>query len=233
MKRRDDLDSFYSILSDLERRIGGRRRLGECDGRMNWPERGVYFFFEPGEFRTGETDTQRVVRVGTHALTLQSKTTLWNRLSQHRGTLNPKGGNHRGSIFRLLIGEALMNRDQSSIVETWGKNSSAPRAVRLAERPHEVSVSDYIGSMQLLYLNVPDPAGGDSARGIVERNAIALLSGYRDLSTDQPSLDWLGRYSGRPLVRKSGLWNNRHVDENYNPSFLRLLKDLVRETGIS
>jgi hypothetical protein len=42
----------------------------------------------------------RCVRVGTHAINKNSKTKLWNRLSQHQGTIrgkNPGGGNHRGS----------------------------------------------------------------------------------------------------------------------------------------
>lgn len=229
MKRRDDLETFYAILADLENLVG-RRRLSECSGRMNWPERGVYFFFEPGEFRSGPINVQRVVRIGTHALTLKSRTTLWNRLSQHRGTLNSKGGNHRGSIFRLLIGEALSNREPSIKSLTWGQNSSAPRNVRLAEQELEILVSDYIGSMTLLFIPVPDAAGRESARGIIERNSIALLSCFRDKSIDQPSSDWLGKYSGRLRVRESGLWNNRHVDENYDPHFLGLLGNLVRKT---
>jgi len=34
-------------------------------------------------------------------------TTLWARLSQHRGSAKSGGGNHRCSIFRLLVGRAL------------------------------------------------------------------------------------------------------------------------------
>lgn len=94
---------------------------------MPWPERGVYFFFEPDERRDPDPTSQRVVRIGTHALGARSRTTLWKRLSQHRGTSNPRGGNHRGSIFRLLSGEALMNRDPSAMAKSWGKDSSAGR----------------------------------------------------------------------------------------------------------
>jgi hypothetical protein len=41
-----DLDRFYALLVRLERAIGGTRTLAACDGRMGWPARGVYFFFE-------------------------------------------------------------------------------------------------------------------------------------------------------------------------------------------
>ena len=74
--------------------------------------------------------------------------------------------------------------------------------------------------MPFLWLNVSDGPGPGSSRGLVERNAIALLSGYSRPTTDGPSAEWLGQYSDRERVRLSGLWNNNHVDETYNPSFL-------------
>jgi hypothetical protein len=80
----EDLGRFYELLGRLEGAIGGRRALADCHGRMGWPARGVYFFFEPGELR--RNGTPRVTRVGTHALTATSKATLWGRLaSRYRG----------------------------------------------------------------------------------------------------------------------------------------------------
>ncbi|MBC6437477.1 MAG: hypothetical protein GDA52_04920 [Rhodobacteraceae bacterium] len=228
MPLRSDLDAFYAVLDDLEARVGGRRRLGDCHGRMRWPRHGVYFFFEPGEHRTTPSAPQRVVRVGTHAMAAKSRTTLWNRLSQHRGTKNPSGGNHRGSIFRLLVGEALLNADPSLNVESWGQGSTAPRDVREQERPHEVRVNRYLGEMTLLVLDVLDAPGPDSARGIIERNSIALLSSYRSPALDLPGPRWLGNHSGREKVRKSGLWNNTHVNETYDPEFLNLFDNLTQ-----
>ena len=80
MGRRSDLGRFYRLMKMLELNIDGRRVLGECDGNMNWPERGVYFFFEDGEKRTGSGNGDRIVRVGSHALNAGENTTLWNRL---------------------------------------------------------------------------------------------------------------------------------------------------------
>ena len=79
MDRRDALVRFYEILADLEERVGGKERLADCHGRMGWPKRGVYFFFEDGEERTDSGVGLRVARVGTHALSDRSKATLWNR----------------------------------------------------------------------------------------------------------------------------------------------------------
>ena len=47
------LEAFYSTLRELEAGLGPRV-LCECTGRQAWPERGVYFFFEPGEFRLAD-----------------------------------------------------------------------------------------------------------------------------------------------------------------------------------
>lgn len=51
-----DLDRFYELLRRLEAVVGGTRTLAACDGRMGWPTRGVYFFFEPGETRPDHVD---------------------------------------------------------------------------------------------------------------------------------------------------------------------------------
>ncbi len=113
-----DTARFYELLADLEARLGGARVLADCSGRMNWPERGVYFFFEPGEARASAEGRRRVARVGTHALIAKSQSTLWRRLSQHRGVASTGGGNHRGSIFRLLVGIALAHRDRLALPAT-------------------------------------------------------------------------------------------------------------------
>ena len=109
-QRTNHLTQFYELLTGLERNLGGARRLSECYGRMGWPQRGVYFFREAGERRIDSSQGQRIVRVGTYALKPGSRSTLWDRLSQHRGT-NSGGGNHRGSIFRLIVGAATIERD--------------------------------------------------------------------------------------------------------------------------
>ena len=88
-KRLSDIQEFYAILRRLEQQLGGKRTLAESHGRMQWPERGVYFFFERGERRTTSDSGPRVVRVGTHAFKAGSRSTLWKRLRQHRGEAAP------------------------------------------------------------------------------------------------------------------------------------------------
>lgn len=225
-----DLKRFYDVLGILEKRIGGARMLADCHGRMDWPQRGVYFFREPGENRTETGLGPRIVRVGTHALKAGSKTTLWNRLSQHRGAVQSGGGNHRGSIFRLIVGNALIERDKYNF-SSWGGGSSAPREIRNSELPLEQVVSRIIGAMSFLWLPIYDTPGPDSLRGYIERNAIALLSNYNypEEPLDPASGIWLGQFCDRKRVRASGLWNQNHVHEQYNRSFLDTLETLIQD----
>lgn len=78
--RLEHLKRFYSILGRLEQDLGGAKTLAEGKGRMNWPNRGVYFFREPDEMRSDTGTGPRIVRVGTHALKAGGSTTLWGRL---------------------------------------------------------------------------------------------------------------------------------------------------------
>lgn len=132
--RLSDLQRFYELMAELDAQVGGKRLLRDCHGRMDWPLRGAYFFFEHGEARLQSGGGPRVVRVGTHALKVGSRTTLWKRLSQHKGVARSGGGNHRGSIFRLIVGTALLNRD-GLVSESWDdRQSTAPREIRLEEQ---------------------------------------------------------------------------------------------------
>ena len=224
-----DTIRFYELLDHLGTRVGGPRFLQICHGGMDWPTRGVYFFHESGEARSEMGGGRRVVRIGTHGLKNGSRSTLWGRLSQHRGSPGSGRGNHRGSIFRLIVGISLSNRNSVPLPESWGVAGSVGEvarrlnvdrvAVREAEADLEARVSEYIGRMPFLWLDVEDAPGPNSNRGLIERNAIALLSGYRQPALG-PSTQWLGHYSDRERVRLSGLWNNNYVDETYDPSFL-------------
>lgn len=233
-ERTADIDRFYELLESLAGRLGGPRVLGERDGRMGWPQRGVYFFFEDGETRSGSSAGKRVVRVGTHALRSDSGTTLWKRLRQHRGSVRGGGGNHRGSIFRLLLGAALAQRGDAALPPSWGLRGQLSAAERAARKRREADlegrVSGTIGAMSVLWVSVDDPPGPESRRAVVERNSIALLSNYAQSEPVTPSPGWLGHHSDRERVRRSGLWNNNHVDEGYDPGFLDLLGNLIEQT---
>jgi len=197
------------------------QELREHTGGSSWPSRGVYFFMESGEFRSRAPQSPRIVRVGTHAVSSGATSTLWGRLRAHRGGMDGRG-NHRGSIFRLHVGAALLESEGNQLA-TWGIKTSAPGNIRTVEAVHEKRVSAYIGRMSVVWVQVPDAPGPGSARSLIEKNAIALLSNRRD-PVDPPSASWLGRSSPREEIARSGLWNLNYVDVRYDPGFLDVLE---------
>jgi hypothetical protein len=102
-------------------------------------------------------------------------------------------------------------------------NSASP-ATREMEYPLERSVSERIGSMPFLWLEVDDPPSADSDRGVIESGAISLLSNFDRAAIDAPSGEWLGLRADRPLIRESGLWNVNHVQDRSNGEFLDVLE---------
>jgi hypothetical protein len=72
------------------------------------------------------------------------------------------------------------------------------------------------------------------AKGPATAEQIAAVEGINSTAAfrlepviDPPSPSWLGLCSGRDKVRRSGLWNQRHVDENYVPNFLDVLEAAI------
>jgi hypothetical protein len=221
------LERFYALIARLRALPNQGQPLAGCGSHLKLPQRGVYFFLEQGEYRRDVPGEPRVVRVGTHAVSAGSKATLWSRLRAHRGTAAGTG-NHRGSIFRLHVGDAIAIRDGVTLT-TWGIKSSAGRAIRESEVSHERRVSAYIGAMSVLWVDVPDDPSAQSERSVIERGAVALLS--NELSpADRPSTNWLGRLSPRPDIRCSGLWNLNFVHDQAVPAFLGNFETAVQRT---
>jgi hypothetical protein len=223
---RAQVNRFYRMMRLLWLEQGGGRTLGESNGKMDWPRRGVYFITEmPGGLSHGTMP--RVVRVGTHAVSAGSRTTLWDRLSTHRGT-EAGGGSHRSSIFRSHVGHAIMNKDRLSVwPQTWSEGQSAPRMVRDGEAGLEELVSNTIGQMRVLWLDIPDDAGPGSDRAYIERNAIGLLS-RANLLAPHRDPNWLGLYSRDWRICVSGLWNLNHVFSRPNEDFLDRLSEYIQ-----
>jgi hypothetical protein len=225
-----DIDRFYALL----RRLSAASTevptsLRNHTAKSIRPQKGVYFFFEQGELRMTSPFEERVTRIGTHSVSAGSKATLWGRLRTHRGGVDGSG-NHRGSIFRLHVGECVIAKSElEAIFPMWGKGQSASSEIRAGEQEIEAEVSDVIGAMRVLWLEVADAASPDSDRAYLERNLIALVAGSHG-PIDLPSAVWLGHWSSRHAIRSSGLWNVNHVREDYDPNALNVLEEYVERT---
>ncbi len=216
----NEIEIFYEMLDELLRRINGPRRVSELRRDSSFPTRGVYFYYEDGQMRPGSPTLRRVVRIGTHGLKKNSKSTLYERLCRHRGT-KAGGGNHRGSIFRHHVGIALINKFNIDC-PTWIKKKPTPEE-RLAERPLEEKVSQYIGNMQVAWLSIPDKPSRLSLRGYIERNAIGLLSGK-----EPATRTWMGNQTRNPEIQRSYLWNVKLIDHELEPDFLEVFRNQLR-----
>jgi hypothetical protein len=227
--RQEDLKLFYDALELLTKRVGGTRTLGESSCSSGWPKHGAYFFFEDGEDRSDSGMGLRVVRVGTHAIKPTSKTTLWDRLSNHRGHVKGPGGSQWTSIFRYHVGTALLNQRPELVCPSWcGERRDAAQ-----ERALEVMVSEIIRAMPFVWIAIGDEAGGNRQRDYVERNTIALLSNFDRPALDPPSNRWLGTHCKSDKVRRSGLWNDTLVaNASYDRKFIDSFRNLVEQTPV-
>lgn len=229
MDRLKHLNRFYDILMQLQDKTGPRI-LATCNIRMEWPQQGVYFFFEPGELRENGKQT-RVVRVGVSKSSESLQSPLWDRLREHRGTISGKfsgGGDHRTSNFRYHVGSALINRD-NLVYPSWEDLDTNNRSIRKEEHPLEIKVSDIISNMPFLWISTDRSTRPDQLNQFIKRHAVALLSNYNaEITLDRPSPAWLGHYSPNESISLSGLWNYRNVDVVFNPKFLDYLEKLVR-----
>ena len=142
----------------------------------------------------------------------------------------------------MVSGENLIERGDCPPCPSWGVKGDISKAAEVlrveraalaaAEAPVEAAVSAYLGRLPSLWLSIDDEPGPGSLRGLIERNVIALASGLLEPVIDPPSPSWLGLYSGRDKVRRSGLWNQRHVDEKYVPNFLDVLEAAIERNAI-
>jgi hypothetical protein len=225
-QRLSDLNTFYKLLSELSDGLGGLQLFKDFKPGPSFPKKGVYYFFEEGETRYNSHLDLRVVRVGTHAVSSNSKSTLWQRLRTHRGTADGSGS-HRSSIMRLYIGASLIKKSHGMIsAPTWGIGQSTDNVTREIEAELEKEVSAYIGNMKILWLSINDENSAMSDRAYIERNSIALLTG-RNGPLDLPSKNWLGNYCPNQSVRTSGLWNVDFVDNFYDEKFLEIFSRYV------
>ena len=79
----------------------------------------MVFFYDAGEVRLKSGNGYRVVRVGTQALRKRGTENYLGWLKNHRGSVRTGFGNHRGSIFRLLVGVSLARQRKIELPDYW------------------------------------------------------------------------------------------------------------------
>ncbi len=226
--RRKAVREFYLFLERLLLLQGQLTLPQTVAGAI--PPKGVYFFFDPAERTAFSDKLPRLVRIGTHAVSIGSKATLRNRLRTHLGTREGTG-NHRGSVFRLHVGQSLIARDgRQREFPNWGVGQSADRATIAQEEPLEREVSAYISRLLVLFIPIDDDAGKASMRAVLEHHLIALMTEERSY-LETASENWLGKWSSRPEIVSSGLWNVRSVGEHTDLKIVELANRLLDKSS--
>jgi hypothetical protein len=229
-RRRDAIAASYGIFDRISNGEGAPRLRELLAGEL--PSHGVYFFFDDAEATRFSKLLPRLVRVGTHGVSLGSVATLRNRLRTHFGTRSG-GGNHRASVFRLHVGRAIIERDGlQKQFPNWGKGQSAPKEVTQQEINMEALVSEYIGNLRVLFIPVSDPASSGSLRATIEKQFIAMFT-EKLCPIENRSSGWLGHFSDKATIRETGLWNVRDVGEEYDLKFLAFLQSLLKRLPIA
>ncbi len=95
--------------------------------------------------------------------------------------------------------EALKRGRKEKEGESSGFTEDQAKCV---EKDLEQTVSKTLGAMKLLWVPIKDGPGPQSLRRCIERNSMALLSGYRDEETTPASTSWLGRFCDREKIRR-------------------------------
>lgn len=160
------------------------------------PENGIYILFEKGEFAHS---TNRIVRIGTHT----GQNQLRSRLFQHFLKENKDR-----SIFRKNIGRALLNKDKDSFLEKWeldlttrnAKDQHSDSVDFDKQKEIEKRVTKFIqDNFSFVVFQIDDK----DKRLYFESRIISTVSLCENC---KPSKNWLGNYSPKEKIRKSGLW---------------------------
>jgi hypothetical protein len=183
------------------------------------PKNGIYLLFERGEFAHG---ANRIVRIGTHT----GQDQLRSRLQQHFLTENKDR-----SIFRKNIGRAILRRAHDPFLVDWeldlttaeakAQHSARINGEQLRQTERQVSLY-----MQANFSFVAIEVLDKEKRLQLESRMISTVS---LCSECRPSASWLGNYSPKDKIRKSGLWL---VNELYKEPLERSdIVKLAKATG--
>lgn len=220
--RVSDIRRLYNLIDSFQE-AGNIFKLKKLHEQI-LPIQGVYLFIDKGETNLlGKPG--RIIRIGTHAVSVGSKSTLRNRLKTHLGAKDGTG-NHRSSIFRLHVGQALFSTlSKRDCNDTWGIDRPTTMEFINTERHHERLVTEYLANLYVFIIPVLDAASRFSLRASIERQMIALFT--EDLlPLESPSDQWLGKDSPKALISSSGLWNIQHVGSTYDPAGAGNIRDI-------
>jgi len=164
--------------------------------KQDIPKNGIYILFEKGEFAHS---VDRIVRIGTHT----GENQLCSRLFQHFLQENKDR-----SIFRKNIGRALLNKDKDPFLKKWEIDLTTKKTKKLysdsidfkKQKEVEKRVTKYIqNNFSFIVFQITEK----EKRFEFESKIISTVSLCKEC---KPSENWLGNFSPKEKIQKSGLW---------------------------
>ena len=182
--------------ADLHKLFSKAKRFRFPFDEKKIPQNGIYILFEKGEKAHGG---ERIVRVGTHT----GRDQLRSRLKQHFTNENKDR-----SIFRKNIGRALLSRDKDNFAKHWeldlttreAKKKHGHRIDFEKQKEIEKKVTSHI---QKNFSFVVFEVKNKNERLTLELKIISTINQCKDC---RQSKTWLGNFSPKEKIRRSGLW---------------------------
>jgi len=188
--------------------------------KLEIPENGIYVLFEKNEMAHS---TNRIVRIGSH----NGNNQLRSRLFQH--FLHE---NKDRSIFRKHIGRALLNKLKDPFLKDWEidltKREAKEKYYHLIDHNYkkeiETKVTQYIQnnfSFIVFQVDVED------MRLELESKIISTVSLCEECNASQ---NWLGQFSPKEKICKSGLWLiNELYKTPLSDNDMQILENLIKK----
>ena len=208
-----------NICNKIHKIFNGIKRLKVPFNIQEIPLNGIYILFEKGELAHGG---DRIVRVGTHTGNDQ----LPSRLQQH--FINE---NKDRSIFRKNIGRALLNKDKNTFLEKWELDLTTKQSKEKYSSQIDFNKQKEIENQVTKYMQdnfsfIVFEVKGKDKRLEFESKIISTISACEEC---KPSKNWLGLFSTKDKIKKSGLWLvNELYREPLSLNNLKELKELIK-----
>ncbi|MCM8829920.1 MAG: hypothetical protein NC824_02860 [Candidatus Omnitrophica bacterium] len=200
------------------------------------PENGIYFFYENSEILGPNGDRLRIVRIGTHKQgNFRSRIKEHYLLDESKMDFNkdvPKPSDR--SIFRKNIGRALLNRDEDDYLQVWEIDFTERKNREFLAHTRDIDKEKRIEleitrilrehfSFRFVIVDTQEERMG--SKGLES----SLIGTVANCELFKPSDNWLGKYSPKGQIRKSGLWLVQHlkngpINENDREFILNAIK---------
>ena len=212
------------ICHTIHQWFNGRKKHSFPFNEQEIPKDGIYILFEKEELAHS---TDRIVRIGTHT----GNNKLRSRLKEHFVNENKDR-----SIFRKNIGRALLNKNNDPFIEQWEKDLTTKNERTLhsnsvdfnKQKEIEKRVTEYI---QDNFSFVVFQIDNKDKRLELESKIISTVSLCDECN---PSQNWLGSFSPKEKIRKSGLWLvNKLWKTPLSENDLIELKNILENAGYS